>query len=104
MADYDIEFKSVNPADVTGRFTIPNGPSHVRDNVNGTISGTWATALAADTLSGSGLAIIVFNYGSDPICVAMSDDADPGAYHVVASGTQRELRLDPTVKLQVKTL
>jgi hypothetical protein len=104
MADYDIEFKRTNPADETGRFTIPNGPNHVRDNVNGTISGSWATALAGDTLSGTDLAIIVFNYGSDPICVAMSDDADPGAYHVVASGTQRELRLNPAVDLQVKTL
>ena len=40
MADYDIEFKKTNPADGTGRYTIPNSPSHVRDNVNGTISGS----------------------------------------------------------------
>ena len=38
MADFDIEFKKTNPADGTGRYTIPNSPSHVRDNVNGTIS------------------------------------------------------------------
>lgn len=76
---------------------------HSRDNVNVTPTGSWATALVADS-PGPVETMIVFNNGAAAVRISQSDETTPLKFHIVPAGSQRALSYIPGSILKVRTL
>ena len=105
MADYYIEVKFLNLPALPQEDGV-NGRSYAMDTVSGSLTGSWADAIAAGTLTAGAVTpkrMIITNNSGGVMLLANNNDADPGQYMVLLDGSQREISFDPIVAVQVKT-
>lgn len=97
---YYVEVKKL----VTTRGDSVIDNSFLAPNVTGTLTASWADAIAADEEMASGAFGIFTNSSDTDAAVAISNDAAPESFHVVQAGSQRQIMLQAGVSMRVKLL